>query len=350
MPNLDNRHRKYRKIALALLAGVGIVFSSASAASAHTSGGSLSLVAYSTPKPVLAEIIGAWQKTSSGKGVSVTQSYGPSGAQARAIVAGQPADVAFLSTGLDINGLVTAGLVSPSWQKAADGGMVADSVVAFVVRAGNPKHIHTWTDLVRPGVQVVTPNPFSSGSAKWNILAAYGAERKLGKTDRQATAFVKKLFQHVVSQDTSGANATNTFLSGKGDVLITYESEAYAALAAGKDIHMVIPKQTMLIQLPMVPTKNAPALARQFISFVQSAPAQTILAENGYRPVDTAVLKQKALKKWRLAYNGGSRLIFRIADPLFGGWSKANKTWFDPTSGRMVGIEQAVGGPTGAGG
>jgi sulfate transport system substrate-binding protein len=350
MPKFDKHSRKYRKSALVLVAAAAVALASVSAASARSTGGGLNLVAYSTPKPVLAQIISAFQKTSAGNGVSFSQSYGPSGAQARAIVAGQPADIAFLSTGLDINSLVTAGLVSPTWQKSADGGMVANSVVAFVVRAGNPKHIHTWTDLVKPGVQVVTPNPFSSGSAKWNILAAYGAERKLGKTDKQATAFVKKLFQHVVSQDTSGSNATNTFLSGMGDVLITYESEAYAALAAGKDIHMVIPKQTMLIQLPMVASKNAPPAAKQFISFAQSAPAQTIFAENGYRPIDTAVLKQKSLKKWRLAYNGGSRLIFKIADPLFGGWSKANKIWFDPTSGRMVGIEQAVGGPTGAGG
>ena len=256
----------------------------------------LSLVAYSTPKPVMAKIISDFQATQAGQGISFNQSYGASTSQAKSVIAGLPAD------------------------------------------------------LVKPGVQVVTPNPFSSGSAKWNILAAYGAERKLGKTDKQATAFVRTLFRHVVAQDTSGSNATNTFLSGKGDVLITYESEAYAALAAGKDIHMVIPKQTMLIQLPMVATKNAPPAARQFISFAQSPPAQTIFAENGYRPIDTAVLKQRALKKWRLAYNGGSRLIFKIADPLFGGWSKANKTWFDPTSGRMVGIEQAVGGPTGAGG
>jgi sulfate transport system substrate-binding protein len=327
-----------------------VAFASASAASAKQSGTSLNLVAYSTPKPVMAQIISAFQKTSAGNGVSFSQSYGGSGAQARAIVAGQPTDIAFLANGLDINSLTVAGLVNPLWQKGAYGGMVANSVVAFVVRAGNPKHIHTWTDLVKPGVQVVTPNPFSSGGAKWNILGAYGAERKLGKSDKQATAFVKQLFQHVVSQDTSSSNAANTFLSGKGDVLITYESEAYAALAAGKDIHMVIPRQTMLIQLPMVATKNAPAQAQQFVSFAQSPPAQTIFAENGYRPVDKSVLKQPALKKWRLAYNGGSRLIFKITDPLFGGWSKANKRWFDPTSGRMVGIEQAVGGPTGAGG
>jgi sulfate/thiosulfate transport system substrate-binding protein len=335
-----------RLVLIALAAALTL----SASASARTEGTTLNLVAYSTPKPVMGKVIDLWSKTPAGSGVSFTQSYGSSGSQARAIAAGLPADVAFLSTGLDINTLVDAGLVDPTWQKAAYGGIAADSVVAFVVRAGNPKHIKTWTDLVKPGVQVVTPNPFSSGSAKWNILAAYGAMRKLGKTDKQATAFVNELFQHVVSQDSSGSNATNTFLAGKGDVLITYESEAYAALAAGKDIHMVIPKQTMLIELPMVATKRASSQAPQFIAFVHTPQAQTVFAENGYRPVDKAVLKQPALKKWRLAYAGGSRLIFSIHDKLFGGWAKANKVWFDPSSGRMVGIEQAVGGPSGASG
>jgi len=330
-----------------VLVAASLLLAFAGGASARSRGTTINLVAYSTPKTVMGPIISAFQKTSAGQGVSFTQSYGASGAQARAIVAGQPTDIAFLSTGLDINSLVNAGLVSPIWPSAQDGGIAAQSVVAFVVRAGNPKHIHNWSDLVKSGVQVVTPNPFSSGSAKWNILAAYGAQRKLGKSDKQATAFVQQLFNNVVAQDSSGSNATNTFLSGKGDVLITYESEAYAALAAGKDIHMVIPKQTMLIELPMVPTTSAPSQAKSFISFVHTAQAQTILAENGYRPVDKAVLKQAALKKWRLAYAGGSRLIFSIRDPLFKGWAKANKEWFDPTSGRMVAIERAVGGPTG---
>jgi sulfate/thiosulfate transport system substrate-binding protein len=331
---------------LVLQAVLVIALGAAATAAARAGGTTLNLVVYSTPKPVMAKVIDLWAATPAGRGVSLTQSYGASGAQARAIIAGQPADIAFLSTGLDIDALVDARLVASSWQNAPYQGIAADSVVAFVVRGGNPKRIRSWSDLVKPGVEVVTPNPFSSGSAKWNILAAYGAMRKLGKTDRQATSFVKQLYRHVVAQDSSGANAMNTFLAGKGDVLITYESEAYAALAAGKDIHLVIPRQTMLIELPMVPTASAPTEARQFIAFVHSSQAQTIFAQNGYRPVVKAVLKQPALKKWRLAY-GGSRTIFRIADPLFGGWRRADKVWFDPSTGRMVGIEQQVGGPTG---
>ena len=198
----------------------------AAGAAARTTGTNLSLVAYSTPKTVMGKIIQAWQQTPDGKGVSFSQSYGASTDQARAVAHGLKADIVFLSTGDDVNLLVDAGLVDPNWDQQGYNGIAADTVVVFAVRNGNPKHIKGWDDLVKPGVQVVTPNPFSSGSAKWNILAAYGAQRRLGKTDKQATAYVQKLFKHVVSQDTSGRNATNTFLSGKGDVLITYESEA----------------------------------------------------------------------------------------------------------------------------
>ncbi|MBV8080772.1 MAG: sulfate ABC transporter substrate-binding protein [Actinobacteria bacterium] len=302
----------------------------------------LNLVAYSTPKPVMAQIISDFQKTPDGQGVSFNQSYGPSTSQAKAIVAGLPADVAFLSTGDDVNYLADNGLVDPAWWATKDYGIAANTVVVFAVRHYNPKHIKGWADLIKPGVQVVTPNPFSSGSAKWNILAAYAAERHLGKTDAQAQAYVKTLFQHVVSQDSSGSNATNTFLSGKGDVLITYESEAIAAQAKGQDIEYVIPRQTMLIQLPIVPLKNSPNvdLAKKFIAFVQSTPEQILLGQNGFRPVDKTAAAQ--FKK-KYPVRPGQ---FTIGDKVIGGWRAADKKWFDPTHGLMVQIEQAVGGPT----
>jgi sulfate/thiosulfate transport system substrate-binding protein len=321
-----------------------VVFGCAGAAQARQTGTTVNLVAYSTPKPVMAKLIYRWTHSSAGKGVSFTQSYGPSGAQARAIVAGQPADIAFLSTGLDIDSIADQGLVSKSWNHAPYGGIAADSVVAFAVRRGNPKHIHTWKDLVKSGVQVVTPNPFSSGSAKWNVLAAYGAMRKLGMGDHKALQFVTKLFKHVVSQDSSGSNAMQTFLAGKGDVLITYESEAYTAIAAGAKIGLVVPQQTMLIQLPMVPVKGAPSQAKKFIAYAHTRTAQAIFAKYGYRPVIASVLKAPALKTWRHRYALGKRTVFKITSPLFGGWRKANRVWFDPQTGRMVGIERAVGG------
>ncbi|HEX5172609.1 MAG TPA: sulfate ABC transporter substrate-binding protein [Gaiellaceae bacterium] len=336
--------RRLLPFALILPVVFGCASSAARADRATPAGTTVNLVAYSTPKPVLAKLISRFGHLAAGRGVSFAQSYGPSGSQARAIAAGQPADVAFLSTGLDIDTVADAGIVSRSWTKAPYGGIAADSVVAFVVRPGNPKHIHGWNDLVKPGVQVVTPDPFPSGSAKWNVLAAYGAARKSGLNNRRAVQFVTKLFKNVVSQDSSGSNAANTFFSGKGDVLLTYESEAYAAFAAGKQGKLVVPEPTMLIQLPMVATKNAPAAAKAFIKYAHAPKQQRIFAANGYRPVVKSVLKRPDLASWRKKYDTGP--TFNIQDRLFGGWRKADKVWFDLASGRMVKIEQAVGGPT----
>ena len=322
-----------------------VVFGCASgAAQARQTGTTVNLVAYSTPKAVMGKLIAGFQHRPAGQGISFSQSYGPSGSQAKNIVAGQPADIAFLSTGLDVDTIADAGLVSKSWTKAPQGGIAATSVVAFVVRPGNPKHIHSWNDLVKPGVQVVTPDPFPSGSAKWNVLAAYGAARKSGLSDHKAVKFVTRLFKNVVAQDSSGSNAAKTFFAGKGDVLITYESEAYAAFAAGQQGKLVVPKPTMLIQLPMVPTKGAPAAAKAFIRYVHAPVQQKIFARNGYRPVIRSVLKSSDLASWRHKYNTGP--TFNIRDKLFGGWRKANKVWFNLDNGRMIAIERAVGGPT----
>jgi sulfate/thiosulfate-binding protein len=314
----------------------------AAGATAASRATNLSLVGYSTPKAVLGKIIQAWQQTPDGKDASFSQSYGASTDQARAVANGLKADVLFLSTGDDMNLLVDAGLVDSKWNRQSYSGIGADTVVVFAVRNGNPKHIKGWADLTKPGVQVLTPNPFSSGSAKWNILAAYGAERRLGKTDKQATAYVLQLFKHVVSQDTSGRNATNTFLAGKGDVLITYESEALNARLNGQDIQYVIPRQSMLIELPIAVTKSSSNkdVANDFIRFVKGNAAQTLFAQYGFRPVNPKIAKTFADK---FPARPG---IFRVDDKIIGGWRNADKVWFQPNTGRMAKIEQAIGGPT----
>jgi sulfate/thiosulfate transport system substrate-binding protein len=324
---------------LICLAAVFAALAVASAAAASTN---LALVGYSTPKAVLGKIIQAWQQTPAGRDVSFSQSYGASTDQARAVANGLKADIVFLSTGDDVNLLVDAGLVDSNWNHQADDGIGADTVVVFAVRNGNPKHIKSWNDLIRPGIQVLTPNPFSSGSAKWNILAAYGAQRRLGKTDKQATAYVQQLFKHVVSQDTSGRNATNTFLGGKGDVLITYESEALNARLNGQDLQYVIPRQSMLIELPIAVLKSSSNkdLANTFIRYVKAPAAQDLFAQYGFRPVNPAVAKKYASK---FPARPG---IFKVDDKIIGGWRHADDVWFDPNKGRMVAIERAIGGPT----
>jgi sulfate/thiosulfate transport system substrate-binding protein len=335
---LMNKAKKLIYAAAVLLA---LALATGAAAASHST--SLSLVAYSTPKTVLGKIIQSWQKTPDGSGVSFNQSYGASTDQARAVANGLEADLVFLSTGDDVNLLVDAGLVNSNWSHQSYDGIAADTVVVFAVRNGNPKHIKGWADLIKPGVQVLTPNPFSSGSAKWNILAAYGAERRLGKTDAQATAYVKSLFRHVVSQDSSGRNATNTFLAGKGDVLITYESEAINSRLSGQDIQYVIPRQSMLIELPIAVTKTSSNTAKvnQFIRYVKGGTAQNLFAQYGFRPVVKSVLAKYANKY--PARPG----IFKVDDRYIGGWRNADKIWFDPNKGRMVQIERAIGGPSG---
>jgi sulfate transport system substrate-binding protein len=328
---------KLRKTAI--LATVVAALVATAVASAGTN---LSLVAYSTPKTVLGKIIQAWQQTPDGNGVSFSQSYGASTDQARAVANGLKADLVFLSTGDDVNLLVDAGLVDSNWNHQSYNGIAADTVVVFAVRNGNPKHIKSWNDLIKPGIDVVTPNPFSSGSAKWNILAAYGAQRRLGKSDKQATAYVQQLFKHVVSQDTSGRNATNTFLSGKGDVLLTYESEAINSRLNGQDIQYVIPRQSMLIELPIAVLKGSANKdgANKFIRFVKGGAGQDLLAQYGFRPVNP-----KVAEKYTSKYPARPG-IFKVDDKIIGGWRNADKVWFDPNKGRMVQIERAVGGPS----
>jgi sulfate/thiosulfate-binding protein len=337
-----NKAQKPFRSPRSLLAAVLLALAVVTGASAASRSTNLSIVGYSTPKAVMGKITSAYQKTGDGEGVTFSQSYGASTDQARAVANGLKADLVFLSTGDDVNLLVDAGLVDSKWNRQSYNGIAADTVVVFAVRNGNPKHIRGWADLVKPGVQVLTPNPFSSGSAKWNILAAYGAERRLGKTDKQATAYVENLFKHVVSQDTSGRNATNTFLSGKGDVLITYESEALNSRLNGQNIDYVIPRQSMLIELPIAVVKSSSNkdAANQFIRFVKGSAAQDLLAQYGFRPVVKSVLA-----KYTKQYPARPG-IFKIDDKIFGGWRKADDVWFDPNKGRMVDIERAVGGPT----
>jgi sulfate/thiosulfate-binding protein len=204
----------------------------------------------------------------------------------------------------------------------------------IIVRKGNPKHITGWDDLVKPGVGVLTPNPFSSGSARWNIAAAYGAEIKEGKTPAQADAYLTALFHNVVSQDTSARNALQTFLAGKGDALIDYESEAIADQKKGAAISYVIPKQTILIQNPIAITSRgeSPA-AKAFVAYLLSPAGQTIWASNGYRPVTPGLAAAKQFPT--------PPGLFTI-DAL-GGWPTVTKQFYDPTTGVVTKIEQGLG-------
>lgn len=297
----------------------------------------INLVAYSTPGPAYAELIPAFQKTTAGKDVSFSQSYGASGEQTRAVLAGQKADFVHLSLWPDLSSLVKNGIVDRTWGSNPYRGTLTRSVVVFVLRDGNPKKIRSWNDLVKPGVEVLTPNPFTSGGAKWNILAAYGSQLKQGRTRRQAEQFVRTLFHHVPVQDSSARNALKTFLSGKGDVLLTYENEAILARKQGQKIQYVIPKATLRIDNPAAVTKGAPAAATAWLRWLYSVQAQRIFASWGYRPVLKAAAK---------GFSFPVRPDLFTIDSL-GGWAKVDPYWFEPKTGLMVSIEREVGGSAG---
>ena len=325
-----------KSIWIALL-GVALLAGSAAGAS---QGGSVDLVAYSTPKDAYGKIISAFQKTQAGDGTNFSQSYGASGDQARAVAAGQNADLVALSLAPDIDLLVGKGLVPKSWAANSHRGIVSDSVVVFVVRDRNPKHIKGWGDLVKPGIQVITPNPFTSGGARWNVMAAYGAQRRAGKTDKQAIAYLYKLFKHVPVQPDSARAALSIFAQGKGDVLLTYENEAIYAEQKGVHTEFKTPKATLLIETPVALTTSGlkkPA-AKAFYRYLWSTTAQKAFAAQGYRPVVKAAAK-------------GSRFysppgLFTIATAKLGlnGWTKVNHRFFHPQKGIVAKIERSLGG------
>jgi sulfate/thiosulfate-binding protein len=334
VPDAESDRMRKRSIALLvfLLALPLTLGACGSSSSGGSSSKSLTLVAYSTPQSAYAALIPAFQATPEGKGTSFSQSFGPSGEQSRAVANGLHADVVNFSLEPDVTRLVKAGLVSASWNQNATHGFVTNSVAVIIVRKGNPKHITGWSDLVKPGVQVLTPNPFTSGSARWNIMAAYGAQLKEGKTPAQAQEYLKALFHNVVSQDSSARNALQTFLSGRGDALIDYEDEAISDQKKGSPIEYVIPKATILIQNPIAVVGGS-AEGQKFVDYLLSLAGQTIWAQKGYRPVISGVPGASSFPT--------PPQLFTIE--MLGGWSKVDKEFFEPETGIVTKIEQSLG-------
>src|SRR4051794_34170710 len=324
-------------IAAAALAGCGGPANGSGNASSGGGGDKLSLVAYSTPQEAYQAEIPAFQKTAAGKGVDFSQSYGPSGDQSRAVAAGLPADIVALSLAPDVDKLVEPGIVDSNWtsQLASTDGFVTNSVVVLAVRKGNPKGIKSWEDIVKPGVEVITPNPFTSGGAKWNLMAAYGSQIAQGKSPAEATDFLHKVLANTAVQDKSAREALQTFAGGKGDVLISYENEAITAQKAGVDLDYVIPDQTILIQNPAAVTKDSKNAdkAKAFVDWLITPEAQKIYASKGYRSVLPDLVDKSVYPT--------PKKLFKIDE--FGGWSKVNDEFFDPEKGSVAAIEKDLG-------
>ncbi|MCW3010752.1 MAG: sulfate transporter, periplasmic sulfate-binding protein [Solirubrobacterales bacterium] len=329
-------------LALAGCGGSDDTGGGSASAAAPSSGGretSLNLVAYSTPQVVYDEIIPAFARTGAGAGVSFKSSFGASGDQSRAVAAGQKADYVSFSIEPDMARLVGAGLVEPTWADTPSRGLVTTSLVAFIVRRGNPKNIRTWDDLLREDVEVLTPNPFTSGAAKWNLLGAYGQAADGGKDPQAGVDYVAKLIKdHVKIQDKSGREALQSFTSGEGDVLLSYEYEATTAQKKGEEVDYVVPADTIRIDITAAVTKDAPPEAKAFHDYVLSKPGQEAFVEWGYRPVNEEVL---AANKDKFPDPPG---VFTIDD--LGGWEKVDEELFDVEKGAIAKLEEEAGVPT----
>ncbi|MBG0830055.1 sulfate ABC transporter substrate-binding protein [Planomonospora sp. ID67723] len=294
----------------------------------------LALVAYSTPQAAYEKIIKAYQATPAGKNITFTKSFGGSGDQSRAVEAGLQADIVAFSLEPDMTRLVKKGLVAEDWNTGPTKGMVTDSVVVIATRKGNPKNLKTWDDLTKPGIEVITPNPFTSGGARWNVLAGYGAKSNKGADEEAGVAYLKALFANVPVQDDSARKSLQTFSTGKGDAILAYENEAIFAQQSNQPLEYTVPDSTILIENPVAVTKNSkhPAEAKAFLDFLYSADAQKIFAENGYRPVTKDVPG---------AAFPTPPALFTIAD--LGGWPKVTAEFFDPKGSIMADIERGLG-------
>ena len=336
-------------VAAGVLALTGCGSSSGSSSSGGSSGSgahTINIVGYSVLQQANKGVEAAFEKTAAGKGVSFKESYGASGDQARAVLAGAKADEVHLSLEPDVQKLVDGGLVASNWKDNATQGICSQSIVVFGVRSGNPKNIHTWADLIKPGVKIVTPNPASSGSAKWNLLAAYGAAIASGGDETAAQAYIKKFFANVVSMPDSGRDATTAFTGGTGDVLLSYENETILARQSGTQLDYVVPDSSLLIQNPCALTKSASPTAQKWLDFQKSAAGQKLYAETGYRPLDNVAsqvgqVTVKGANDPSNPFPAPAKLL--TIDKDFGGWTEANKKYFDPDTGILTKLQAAAG-------
>ena len=256
---------------------------------------------------------------------------------------GLKADYVNFSLEGDVTRLVKAGLVAEDWKSGPTKGIVSDSVVVIVVPEGNPKNIKGWADLIKPGVRIVTPNPASSGSARWNILAAYHQAVAAGGSEADAKQYLTAFFKNVVALPGSGRDATNAFLQGTADALISYENEAILARQSGEKFDYVVPDDTLLIENPAAVLKDADPKAAKYLDFARSPAGQEEFAKKGFRPVidgvDVGAVQGANDPAKPFPTPSG---LFTIAEDL-GGWDAVNTKFFEEGTGIVPQIQKATG-------
>jgi sulfate/thiosulfate-binding protein len=345
MGNRQRWRRAAAGMAVITAAALGLTGCVGGAASPAGESGTttLHLVGFAVPAEANKAIQAKWAQTTDGKGVVWEQSYGASGDQSRAVANGLKADYVNFSLEGDVTRLVDAGLVAEDWKSGPTKGIVSDSVVVLVVPQGNPKNIRGWDDLTKPGVRIVTPNPASSGSARWNILAAYHQAVAAGGSEQDAKNYLAKFFKNVVALPGSGRDATNAFLQGTADVLISYENEAILARQSGEKFDYVVPNNTLLIENPAAVLKDANPKAKSYLDFVLSPAGQQEFAKKGFRPVidgvDVGSVEGANDPANPFPTPSG---LFTISDDL-GGWKAVNAKFFEEETGIVPQIQKDTG-------
>jgi len=325
-----------------MVGALGLTACGGSSSGSSSGSSEVNLVGFSILEQANKQVIADWDKSSDGKGVDFQQSYGASGDQARAVIGGQDADVVHLSLEPDVQKLVDEKLVADDWKSTPSKGILTQSVVVIVVRKGNPKNIQGWDDLTKPGVKIITPNPASSGSAKWNILAAYGHVLADGGSEADASAYLTKFFGNVEALPGRGRDATTAFQSGQGDVLLSYENEAILARQSGADFDYIVPDQTLLIQNPGTVTTDASPATKKILTYLTGKEAETDYAEEGFRPLDDSIkVDVKGANDPSNPFPAPQTLL--TIDKDFGGWSEANTKFFDENDGIVTKIQKETG-------
>jgi sulfate/thiosulfate transport system substrate-binding protein len=325
------------KVTVALVAVGMLALTGCASSSGSSSTGTLNVVGFSVMEQANQKVFAAFEQTAAGQGWHVQGSYGASGTERDAVLGGQAADEVHLSLQPDVAKLAAAGKVAADWADNATHGICTDSVVVFGVQSGNPKNIQTWDDLLKPGVQIVTPDPGSSGSAKWNLLAAYGAYLRETGSAAGAEADMKRFMANVVSWPSSGRDATTAFQNGTGDVLLSYENEVILARQSGQQLDYVDPSTSLLIENPCAVVKGAPKAAQDFLAFQKSAAGQKLYVETGFRALPGVDVGQVSVKGANDPSNPFPAIAnLQTIDGDFGGWDAANAKYFDPADGILT--------------
>ena len=341
MPNDLRRGRRRTALPLAMLALLAALLVAGCGggddSATGSGGGSIDIVAYSTPEAVYVDALEpGFEATPEGEGVGFSGSFGASGDQRRAVEAGQPASLVHFAQGGDMIALEEAGRVAPDWDKNKYKGIGQESVVVIATRKGNPEGVESFDDLLTEDLEIITPNPLSSGGARWNIMALYGSQLHAGKSEKEALDAVKTVLEKTIVQPGSARDALAAFTQGEGDVLLAYENEAIKAQEEGEDVDYVVPPSTIRIETPIAVTEGASESAQAFLDFIWSDEGQQIWADHGYRPVNQALLDEKEFPV--------PADLFDIDE--FGGWETVTDEFFDEETGKVAAIEKELGVPT----